>query len=34
MSLNSIAKNEAIRLEPDTEDQVFFDGVWAATALM
>jgi hypothetical protein len=28
-SLNSIAKNEATHLEPDTADRAFFDGVWA-----
>ena len=33
-SLNSLHKNEAIRLEPDTQDRAFFDQVWAqATAL-
>jgi hypothetical protein len=32
MSLNSIAKNEAVRLEADTEDRAFFDSVWAAAA--
>jgi hypothetical protein len=30
MSLNSIAKNEAVRLEPDTEDRPFFESVWAS----
>jgi hypothetical protein len=29
MSLNSIAKNEAVRLEQDAEDRAFFDGKWA-----
>jgi hypothetical protein len=29
MSLNSIAKNEAVRLEVDAEDHTFFDSVWA-----
>jgi hypothetical protein len=29
MSLNSIAKNEAVRVELDTADRAFFDGVWA-----
>jgi hypothetical protein len=29
MSLNAIHKNEAVRLEPDTADRAFFDGVWA-----
>ncbi len=29
-SLNSIHKNEAVRLEPDAEGRAFFDGVWAA----
>ena len=28
-SLNAIHKNEAVRLEPDTEDRAFFDAVWA-----
>ena len=28
-SLNSIHKNEAVRLEPDAQDRVFFDQVWA-----
>ena len=28
-SLNSLHKNEAIRLEPDTQDRAFFDQVWA-----
>jgi len=28
MSLNSIAKNEAIRLESDTRDRPFFESVW------
>lgn len=27
-SLNSIHKNEAIRIEPDSEDRKFFDSVW------
>ena len=27
-SLNSIHKNEAVRLEPDTQDRAFFDQVW------
>jgi hypothetical protein len=27
-SLNSIHKNEAIRLEPDSQDRAFFDQVW------
>jgi hypothetical protein len=27
-SLNSIQKNEAIRLEPNTEDKSFFDRIW------
>jgi len=30
MSLNSIAKNEAAHLEPDTEDRAFFESMWAA----
>ena len=29
MSLNSINKNEAVRLEPDNEDRPFFESVWA-----
>ena len=29
-SLNAIHKNEAVRIEPDTEDRVFFEGVWVA----
>ena len=29
MSLNSIHKNEAIRVEPDTTDRSFFDTTWA-----
>jgi hypothetical protein len=34
MSLNGIAKNEAVRLEPDADDRTFFDSVWmAATPL-
>ncbi len=33
-SLNAIHKNEAVRLEPDTEDRAFFNNVWAnATTL-
>jgi hypothetical protein len=28
-SLNSIHKNEAIRIEPDSQDRAFFDQVWA-----
>ncbi len=28
LSLNSLHKNEAIRLEPDLEDRAFFDKVW------
>jgi hypothetical protein len=28
-SLNSIHKNEAVRLEPDAQDRAFFDQVWA-----
>lgn len=28
-SLNSIHKNEAVRLEPDVQDHAFFDQVWA-----
>jgi hypothetical protein len=28
-SLNAIHKNEAIRLESDSEDRVFFDSVWS-----
>lgn len=33
-SLNSIHKNEALRIEEDTEDKVFFDSMWnSATAL-
>jgi len=30
MSLNSIAKNEAVRIEPDTTDRPFFESVWGA----
>jgi hypothetical protein len=30
MSLNGISKNEAVRLEPDAEDALFFDTVWSA----
>lgn len=33
-SLNAVDKNEAVRLEPDTEDRAFFDRTWlAATPL-
>ena len=28
-SLNSLHKNEAVRLEPDVQDRAFFDKVWA-----
>lgn len=31
-SLNSIHKNEAIRLEPATHDKIFFDQVWSQAA--
>ena len=31
-SLNSIHKNEAIRLEPASQDRLFFDRVWAQAA--
>jgi hypothetical protein len=35
MSLNSIAKNEAVRLEQDVQDYPFFDSVWnSATPLV
>jgi hypothetical protein len=34
MSLNSIAKNEAIRLEPDVEDRRHFDTIWAAATAL
>jgi hypothetical protein len=34
MSLNSIAKNEAVRLEPDTDDRPFFESSWASAALL
>jgi hypothetical protein len=30
MSLNSIAKTEAVRVEPDTTDAPFFGSVWSA----
>jgi hypothetical protein len=30
MSLNSITKNEAVRIEPDTTDRPFFESVWGA----
>jgi len=30
MSLNSIAKNEAVRIEPDTTDRLFYESVWGA----
>lgn len=31
-SLNSIHKNEAVRVEPDTHDRPFFDSVWATAS--
>jgi hypothetical protein len=33
-SLNSLAKNEAARLEPDTHDRQFFDAAWAQASLL
>jgi hypothetical protein len=32
MSLNSIAKNEAVRIEPDNTDRPFFESVWGGSA--
>jgi len=31
-SLNALHKNEAVRLEADTEDRPFFDATWAGAA--
>ncbi len=33
-SLNAIDKNEAVRVEPDTQDRVFFDQVWATANVL
>jgi hypothetical protein len=34
MSLNSITKNEAVRLETDAEDRPFFESVWKGAAAL
>jgi hypothetical protein len=33
-SLNAIDKNEAVHLEPDTEDRAFFDKTWATATML
>jgi len=33
MSLNAVAKNEAVRVEPDVTDAPFLDSVWSASTI-